>query len=324
LRPERKPRRKRAGNVTIGASLLALPASAAAVTGVAAAAGFPGAAPPADQSKRFNVEVTPSQIAYGGTVHARGAVPAEEAGRPLALQLAGTKGGSYHTLSSTHAGSKGHFSITAKLRRSGFVRVIATAAPGTATIAAGSVSSAPQRVAIKPDLTLTHPSLDALGGHPVALRGRLLPRLAGRRIQLEAPSHHGWSRFASTRTGPRGGFRLRFMPRGMGRQPLRVVFAGDGSNARSERRAAVMVFRQSVASWYDDAGSTACGFHAAYGVANRALPCGSKVAFHFHGRTVHAVVDDRGPYVGGRDWDLDQSTAAALGFAGVESVWSSQ
>jgi rare lipoprotein A (peptidoglycan hydrolase) len=41
------------------------------------------------------------------------------------------------------------------------------------------------------------------------------------------------------------------------------------------------------------------------------------------GRTVTAVVDDRGPYVGGRQWDLNQNTAGALGFGGVGTVWSS-
>jgi rare lipoprotein A (peptidoglycan hydrolase) len=39
---------------------------------------------------------------------------------------------------------------------------------------------------------------------------------------------------------------------------------------------------------------------------------------------VSATVDDRGPYVGGRDWDLNQKTASALGFSGVGQVWSSQ
>jgi len=28
-----------------------------------------------------------------------------------------------------------------------------------------------------------------------------------------------------------------------------------------------------------------------------------------------------GPYVEGRDWDLNQNTAAALGFGGVGTVW---
>jgi rare lipoprotein A (peptidoglycan hydrolase) len=54
------------------------------------------------------------------------------------------------------------------------------------------------------------------------------------------------------------------------------------------------------------------------------LPCGTKVEFRHDGRSVTATVDDRGPYVGGRDWDLNQNTAGVLGFGGVGQVWSSQ
>ena len=104
-----------------------------------------------------------------------------------------------------------------------------------------------------------------------------------------------------------------------------MVFGGDGGNARAVRPAgSVNVLHPALASWYDDAGNTACGFHAGLGVANRTLPCGTKVAFQYGGRTVTAVVDDRGPYVGGREWDLNQTTAAALGFGGVGTVWSSR
>jgi rare lipoprotein A (peptidoglycan hydrolase) len=84
----------------------------------------------------------------------------------------------------------------------------------------------------------------------------------------------------------------------------------------------VNVLHPALASWYEDAGNTACGFHAGLGVANRTLPCGTKVTFQYGGRTVTAVVDDRGPYAGGREWDLNQATAAALGFGGVGTVWS--
>jgi hypothetical protein len=75
-----------------------------------------------------------------------------------------------------------------------------------------------------------------------------------------------------------------------------------------------------VASWYQDSGLTASGWHAAYGVANKYVAFGTRVLFVYHSRTVEAVVDDRGPFIGGRDWDLNQSTAAALGFAGVDVV----
>ncbi len=93
-----------------------------------------------------------------------------------------------------------------------------------------------------------------------------------------------------------------------------MAFAGDARNAHSATRVGQMtVYREAEASWYSDGGNTACGFHAYYGVANRTLPCGTKVALRYNGRSVTAIVDDRGPYVGGRDWDLNQNTAAALG-----------
>ena len=96
-----------------------------------------------------------------------------------------------------------------------------------------------------------------------------------------------------------------------GQARLRVRFGGDRLNARVDRDAGQMtVYRQAGASWYNDGGNTACGFHAQYGVANRSLPCGTKVVFRYGGRAVTATVDDRGPYVGGRDWDLNQNTAA--------------
>ena len=101
-------------------------------------------------------------------------------------------------------------------------------------------------------------------------------------------------------------------------------FRGDRANAPvSTPAGSVAVLHQTLASWYQDGGTTACGFHAYYGVANLSLPCGARVNFSYGGRTVTAVVDDRGPYVGGRVWDLNQNTAAALGFGGVGAVWSS-
>jgi rare lipoprotein A (peptidoglycan hydrolase) len=78
-----------------------------------------------------------------------------------------------------------------------------------------------------------------------------------------------------------------------------------------------------LASWYYDGGQTACGFHARYGVANKRLRCGTRVLFRYHRRSVWAVVQDRGPYAGGRVWDLNQGLAGALGFGGVDYVQAS-
>lgn len=69
----------------------------------------------------------------------------------------------------------------------------------------------------------------------------------------------------------------------------------------------------STASWFDDSGSTACGTHYTYGVANKTLACGTSVTFGHDGAVVTAVVEDRGPYVAGRDWDLNAGLKSALG-----------
>ena len=77
---------------------------------------------------------------------------------------------------------------------------------------------------------------------------------------------------------------------------------------------------EQVASWYYDYGNTACGFHAEYGVANKTLPCETHVRISYDGRSVEATVDDRGPYVYGRSYDLDQTVSRVLGMSGVATV----
>ena len=94
--------------------------------------------------------------------------------------------------------------------------------------------------------------------------------------------------------------------------------------ARADRAQLHPGFKRGLASWYHDDGlRTACGFHAKFGVANRTLPCGTRVTFWHHRHRVVAVVDDRGPYGGGRTWDLDEHTANVLHVTGVEWVLAS-
>lgn len=69
-----------------------------------------------------------------------------------------------------------------------------------------------------------------------------------------------------------------------------------------------------IASWYDDSGTTGCGFHAAYGIATFVVGCGGTVLLKGPGgAVVRATRDDSGPYVAGRTFDLDPATKAALG-----------
>jgi rare lipoprotein A len=188
-----------------------------------------------------------------------------------------------------------------------------------ASAAAGGDSNASPK-----GLRVAKRHLDVAGARTIRVWGKLLPVLPGHRVRLEALIGRRWETLSMTRTGKLGRFELRFQPHGPGRERLRVQTAGGPSGVLRSPAGSVTVYRQGVASWYYDGGQTACGFHAQYGVANVSLPCGTKVRFMKGGHRVTAVVDDRGPYVGGREWDLNQSTAAALGFSGVGSVWSTR
>lgn len=53
------------------------------------------------------------------------------------------------------------------------------------------------------------------------------------------------------------------------------------------------------------------------GIAHKTLPLGTQVQIIYNGTVVNAVVHDRGPFVAGRDIDLQPAVARALGFDGV-------
>jgi hypothetical protein len=268
--------------------------------------------------------VNSRRIPYGHDVVVEGAAPASDSGRELQLQFAPASSSTWSTLASSTVRSSGRFRLAAPLKRSGLVRVVEPPASGGAPIASPA-SSSTHHVAVAARLHVRPRAINDLGGHSVEIRGRLLPGVGGRKVKLEGRAGGGWQILATARTGSGGSFDLHYTPSGAGRQQLRVRFSGDQANASTGAHAGELtVFVQTVASWYNDAGSTACGFHAYYGVANRSLPCGTQVTFLDGGRRVTATVDDRGPYVGGRDWDLNQNTAQALGFGGVGTIWASQ
>lgn len=55
-------------------------------------------------------------------------------------------------------------------------------------------------------------------------------------------------------------------------------------------------------------------------VAHRSMRFGTRIEFSYNGKTCIAVVNDRGPFVSGRTFDLGPGTAKALGFSGVGTV----
>ncbi len=309
--------------------MLAVPASAFAFTGVTSET-VPSAQNPVQTP--LNLQVSPRRIRFGATVTMNGTAPASHAGRRVVLQTAATSRAPWRSLATATVSPSGGFHVRVKPRRSGLMRAVERSpAPAVAavTTAGGAPTTAkpasPPAVTVGARFTPARHQSAVLSTRPVHVGGTLLPAVAGRRVRLEAGSGRGWHTLGSARTTARGRYRLSVSPSAASGRRLRMVFGGDGGNARAVRpTGSVNVLHPALASWYQDAGNTACGFHAGLGVANRTLPCGTKVAFQYGGRTVTAVVDDRGPYAGGREWDLNQATASALGFAGVGAVWSSR
>ena len=330
--------KSRRGHVAVGAMIIAIPGSAVALTATRAfaqtSAPQPGSATPrAGSIVQLSVRLKARELAYGHDVSVTGTVPSSDAGQVLALEFAPAGSKTWHELESTTVRRDGRFRLVGSLERSGLLKVLGgpSASSTRATVTGdplaqtgGAFASASEKVTVAAKLSVPDGAVAVLSGESIDLRGKLLPAVAGRRVRLQARGAGGWRTLAAARTGPRGGFDLHYLPGSTGQQRLRVQFAGDRQNGRVLVPAGELTtYTTSVASWYNDGGSTACGFHAHFGVANRDLPCGTQVAFHYGGHTVTAVVDDRGPYVGGRDWDLNQNTAAALGFGGVDTVWSS-
>jgi hypothetical protein len=275
---------------------------------------------PAIAQAAVQAKVSSSHIRLGQKIVFTGSA---DAGHTVQLQYEPAGQRSWQTVASTTVGANGRFRLTAPLRQSGYVQVVDPRGSTTATAAA---ASGPQRISVASSVRVRPRAVNLLGGGRVVhIRGRLLPAVGGRKVRLQARDSRGWHTVAVTRTGSQGRFDLAYHAGGLGSTPLRVRFAGDALNNWSGSSAGqVTVYRQALASWYNDGGTTGCGFHAHYGVANKSLPCGTQVSFEVGGRTVTATVDDRGPYVGGREYDLNQNTAAALGFGGVGTVWSSR
>jgi rare lipoprotein A len=326
LRPNFRPRGLRMAQLTIAVTALALPASAFAFAGTTAA----------DSANHgvLPITVRPAEVQVGQAVTISGTMLRAQAGQRVILQGRVGAASAWRSLQSTTVTALGRFSFTAHLRRSSLVRVIAAQATRTQSadvVSDAAVISGGSSAAVKPVTVTAQVSADradhaVLAGGQIAVHGRVLPGVGSRSVQLQGRAGSHWQTLATAHTARSGRFTLNYEAQSGTNRRLRVVFAGDTVNARASASAGtVTVYQPAIASWYYDAGlATGCGFNARYGVANKTLPCGTKVQLKYGGRTVLATVDDRGPYVYGRTWDLGQSTRAALGFdGGVGTVWAS-
>jgi rare lipoprotein A (peptidoglycan hydrolase) len=161
------------------------------------------------------------------------------------------------------------------------------------------------------------PRTHVVKGRAVHVTGAVRSAQAGQVVRLQAQRSGTWVTLGRAVTGPAGRYQLTYRTRRTGSWPLRVRFA-----TANRVLGRLNVYRQAYASWYGPGlfgGHLACGGTlrpGTLGVANKSLPCGTKVSFRYRNRTVRVPVIDRGPYVGGREYDLTVATKQRLGFRG--------
>jgi len=167
-----------------------------------------------------------------------------------------------------------------------------------------------------------------LKGSGLAVRGKVRP--SGRhRVKLVFRGLAGGTRGVTTKVN--GTFALRWLPERTGNYSVRAYGVHDRRIASSRSVARKLTaYRLAGASYYGPGlygNGVACGgtlLPGTMGVANKTLPCGTKVKLRYHGRTVTVPVIDRGPYVAGRDYDLTEAVKEKLGFPGVGTVMATR
>jgi len=179
------------------------------------------------------------------------------------------------------------------------------------------------RAAEKPQIAVRHRRLNVRAGRRAVVAGRVVPAVAGLAVALQARSDGRWHAFERDRTDAAGRYRLRQRFRSTVSRRVRVRVAdAPGIVAGKRRLGRLNVYRVAYASWYGPGlygNRTGCGgtlYAGRLGVAHKTLPCGTMVTFKRGHRQVRVPVIDRGPYVGGREYDLTEATAARLGFRG--------
>jgi len=164
-------------------------------------------------------------------------------------------------------------------------------------------------------------------GRSARVRGKVAPAKAGRKVILQVRTAKRWKTVKRGITRAGGKFRMKWKTPRAGRYRLRVKFRGDGTaTAAAAKSWRVNAYRGGNASWYGPGlygNALGCGgtlSAGTVGVAHKSLPCGTKVTFRYRGRSVAARVVDRGPYVGGREWDLTAALKQKLGFPSTGTV----
>jgi peptidoglycan lytic transglycosylase len=200
--------------------------------------------------------------------------------------------------------------------------IVALGATGL-TLATANTSAEPAQAQAAaepaaPAITVSDRRLNVRAGRRIVVRGTAQPSST---VSLQIQRAGRWRTLARARTGARGAFTMRDRTR----RPLsaRARLRAPGATRSLGR---LNVYRTALASWYGPGlygqrlgcgGTLSAG---SVGVAHKSLPCGTRVTLRHRGRILRVRVIDRGPYVGGREYDLTAATARRLGFSGHGAI----
>ena len=299
LRTRRRTRRR-------VAALALLPAAA-----LPAALSNPAAAQSAPHQAR--IAANDSVLVFGERFALGGAVPGDR-GTDVRIKFRGAGADQWRLLRTIHTDRHGRYRVSTRARRNGAYRAVP---------ARGEASS-PEPITVRARSAFHAAKHNVVVGNGVRLRGRIRPG-GSRRVKVVVRGPDG--EVVRDVSAGDGSFALRWKPTSTGTYRLRA-YVGRNRLARAgysvSRR--ITVFRYAEASWYGPGlygNGTACGKVLTpdlLGVANKSLPCGTKVTLRYHGRSVTVPVIDRGPYAGSREYDLTEATKQRLGFGDVGTL----
>jgi rare lipoprotein A len=300
----------------------------AGALGVVCACG--GAVPALAQSEplvhgKIPMRLADERVGWGKPARVSGRLAASVAGRTVALEFR-SDAGAWRALATAKVGRKGRYRLVHTLPRSGVVRVTLQGSQAQSS-QGGPAQSAERRVTVTTRVGVAKRRLHIRAGRRTTVAGSVRPAAVRSRVALQIRRGKGWRTIDTDRTGARGRYVLRDRVRSTMSAPVRVVARGrDGLASARRKLGRLNVYRVAYASWYGPGlygNVLGCGGTLSagqLGVAHKTLPCGTMVTFRHAGRSVRVPVIDRGPYVGGREFDLTAATASRIGFSGHGSV----
>ncbi len=286
------------------------------------------AGPPGAAGKSAQIDASKRSVAFGDPVTLEGSFPGA-GNAPIEIRYRAKRSDVWHTAAESHTGAGGAYDVQVRPDRSASWRAELSQArpvgdrpaPGAAPsgVDAGTGS---ERIRVRSRTRARIAGRHGLVGDRVEVHGRVTPAGAERRVVVRIGGEK-----MNAHAGRDGRFSVDWRARRTGAFRVEARARSNRTATGSRDRAGrLTVYRPAAASWYGPGlygNALACGgtlSASTMGVANRTLPCGTKVHLRYGDRSVTVPVIDRGPFAGGREYDLTAATKEALGFPDLGTV----